>query len=120
MRILVVDDDLPTRTVLARLLQSEGYEVDSDGDAPDALARVSRAHYDLLVTDHVMPGVTGLELARQATASGQVGHAIIVSGASRPDGVLGAEITWISKPIDADALLDLIAARAAGQALLPA
>ena len=65
-RVLVVDDDADVRAVVAGLLRHAGYGVETAVDGTDALARLEgpRAPVDLVLTDLVMPGLTGAELAR--------------------------------------------------------
>ena len=63
-RILVVDDEQAIRETLAQALEHDGYEVDATGDVGDAVALLGRIRVDLVVTDLVMPGGSGLEIAR--------------------------------------------------------
>lgn len=65
-RILVVDDEPKILRLLESLLGREGYRVETAPDAAAALRGVVRTHPDLLVTDLMMPGMDGLELARRA------------------------------------------------------
>jgi CheY-like chemotaxis protein len=62
---LVVDDELPVRTSVDRLLQSLGYRVTGCADAAAALRAVRAAPqaFDVVLTDYMMPGTTGLDLA---------------------------------------------------------
>ena len=66
-RILLAEDDDSLRGFLARALERAGYEVTSCADGEEAQA-VLDEDWDLLLTDIVMPGVDGIELARQAAA----------------------------------------------------
>jgi signal transduction histidine kinase len=75
-RVLVVDDHLVNRTILERQLGAQGIEVTSVALASDAMAAVMRAErgegpaFDLLITDHEMPGTNGLDLAVRLRAAG--------------------------------------------------
>ena len=66
-RILVVDDEEAVRTVIQRQLRRIGYEVDAAADAQAALAMlaVTPLHFDLVLSDILMPQKTGLELATE-------------------------------------------------------
>jgi CheY-like chemotaxis protein len=64
VRVLLVDDELSSAEVLALVLAGEGYEVTLAADARQALARLDEAAPDLLVTDFMMPGMNGADLAR--------------------------------------------------------
>ncbi|MBD3174795.1 MAG: response regulator, partial [Armatimonadia bacterium] len=67
-RILLVDDEETIALMSGEMLRSLGYEVTVSIDPADALEEVRRhgPDFDLLLTDQVMPGLTGLELARQS------------------------------------------------------
>ncbi|HWC56066.1 MAG TPA: response regulator [Sphingomicrobium sp.] len=64
-KILLVDDDEEVRTVTTDMIRELGYQVFTVASAEEALARVGREHFDLLITDVAMPGMNGVELARR-------------------------------------------------------
>jgi two-component system cell cycle response regulator CpdR len=66
-RILLAEDDDHLRLFLSRGLQRAGHIVDSVGDGTAALALAQQTDFDLLLADVVMPGLDGIELARQLT-----------------------------------------------------
>jgi DNA-binding NtrC family response regulator len=68
-RILVVDDEVNTRTALAELLRDEGYAVESAADAFTALDKLSGFAPDLVLTDLKMPGMDGCTLLERMRAS---------------------------------------------------
>jgi PAS domain S-box-containing protein len=65
-RILYVDDEVQLASLGKRLLERLGYVVEPFTDAAEALAlvRAEPQRFDLVITDHTMPGMTGIELAR--------------------------------------------------------
>ena len=66
MRVLVVDDQEPVRRFVSRVLQQGGYETLLAEDGPAALAIAEKeGALDILVTDLMMPGMNGDELARR-------------------------------------------------------
>ena len=67
-RILLAEDDDSLRGFLARALERAGYEVRSCPDGDAAIEALDDGPYDLLLTDIVMPGVDGIEVAREAAA----------------------------------------------------
>ena len=67
-RILLAEDDDSLRAFLSRALQRAGYDVTACADGEEALAVLDDAQWDLLLTDIVMPGIDGIELARRAAA----------------------------------------------------
>ncbi|HEX4712374.1 cell cycle two-component system response regulator CpdR [Phenylobacterium sp.] len=64
-RILLAEDDDSLRGFLARALERAGYEVTACADGEEAAAVLDQ-EWNLLLTDIVMPGMDGIELARQA------------------------------------------------------
>jgi|GEM_PF-5454111 len=66
-RILVVDDDRTIAAMIGRLLTGQGYQVTTGNGGPEALQllRAEPEHFDLIITDQTMPGMTGLELAEE-------------------------------------------------------
>lgn len=75
-RILLAEDDDSLRTFLTRALERAGYTVRACPDGDAALEALDDGPYDLLLTDIVMPGVDGIEVAR-VTASKHPGTAIM-------------------------------------------
>ena len=64
--ILVVDDEQSVQRFVERVLRESGYETTTAGDGPEAIeAAAKMEHFDLLVTDVMMPQMTGDELARR-------------------------------------------------------
>jgi two-component system phosphate regulon response regulator PhoB len=63
-RVLLVDDDADIRDVVGAMLEAVGLIVEPVTSAEDALERVRETHFDLLVLDWNLPGMTGLELCR--------------------------------------------------------
>ena len=66
-RILLAEDDDSLRGFLARALERAGYEVTACADGDEAATFLDE-EWDLLLTDIVMPGMDGIEVARQAAA----------------------------------------------------
>ncbi len=65
INILIADDHPTNRILLERQLDEQNYHVETAVDGKDALRKVKRRHYDLLITDLHMPGLSGLELTRE-------------------------------------------------------
>jgi len=85
--LLLVEDQHIVRKLLRRLLQAEGYTVLEAPHGPEAL-RVARAHLgtiDLLVTDVVMPEMSGQQLARELSAERPELRVLFVSGYADSD-----------------------------------
>jgi CheY-like chemotaxis protein len=68
VRILLVEDEAYVRNVACEILESEGYQVLTAGTAKEALSVLEKGGpVELLLTDIVMPGMNGHDLARQLT-----------------------------------------------------
>jgi two-component system, cell cycle response regulator CpdR len=65
IRILLAEDEEAMRTYLARALENAGYEVVAVGRGTEALPHLESAHFDLLLSDIVMPEMDGIELAQR-------------------------------------------------------
>ena len=61
-RVLLAEDDVDARELLATLLRDAGYDVEAVGDGRDALAAIMRKRPSVLITDCNMPNMTGNEL----------------------------------------------------------
>jgi two-component system cell cycle response regulator len=67
-RVLVADDDDATRDLVAATLRASGYEVDTARDGQEAVERVSKAEYDVILLDAVMPKTSGIDACRTIKA----------------------------------------------------
>ncbi len=69
-QIIVVDDELAIRQVLASSLRQQGHEVEDFGNGEDALERLIKGDIDIAICDIHMPGMSGIDLMRKATTLG--------------------------------------------------
>jgi signal transduction histidine kinase/CheY-like chemotaxis protein len=116
LSILVVDDELEARTVVAEMLQLEGASVTVTDSAPSALRQLQAqgAHFDIVVTDIGMPVEDGYSLVRKLRSS-QAGRrmlAIAVTGyVSRSDVAAAMDAGFdlhVPKPVDFDTFVPLV------------
>ena len=82
--ILLADDDQATRDLVKRALTSDGHQVDLTQDGAEALETLTGAadSFDVLVSDVHMPGLDGIELARQASVAHPKLKLLLMSGFS--------------------------------------
>jgi PAS domain S-box-containing protein len=115
--VLLVEDEEPVRRVAARILERAGYRVLAVADGEDAL-RIAAAtpRIDLLLTDVVMPGMSGTRLADHLRAARPALPVLYMSGFSRdlPESLAPPPGTLLQKPFTPERL----AARV-GEALVP-
>jgi nitrogen-specific signal transduction histidine kinase/ActR/RegA family two-component response regulator len=108
--ILLVEDDPVVRRMAAEVLLSKGYHVLAAPSGADALLIASRhrGKLDLLLTDVVMPGMTGPELARQFNLQFPSVKTLYMSGytddAIGKHGVRGKAVRVLQKPFTHDSL----------------
>ncbi len=114
-RILLVEDDPGVRGLMAELLEATGYTVRSAGNPAEALAwaESSSEPLDLLVTDVVMPGMGGRDLAHRLAVLRPGLRVLFVSGfaadtLTRP-GEIGPGRRFLSKPFSGASLLKGVA-----------
>jgi DNA-binding response OmpR family regulator len=79
-KILVIDDEEEYRTFLREVLRDDGYTVMVAPDGTTGLACTSREHFDLIVTDMIMPDLHGPELIAKLRLAGCVTPIIAISG----------------------------------------
>jgi signal transduction histidine kinase/CheY-like chemotaxis protein len=96
--VLLVDDEELIRMSTAAMLGELGYSVTEASSAEAALEIVDRGLTpDLLLTDHLMPGLTGTELAHRVTARLPGTKALIISGYAEVEGI-APDIPRLAKP----------------------
>lgn len=114
-RVLLVEDDEEVRALMADVLEAAGHDIASAGRSQDALDLVARCPaFDLVVTDVIMPGMGGRELARLLTArqpalrvlfvSGYAGEALALSGG------IDRRESFLQKPFSERGLLEAVSA----------
>jgi two-component system response regulator MprA len=107
--ILVVDDDVGIRRVLARALGSEGYAVESASDGGAALVALERRVPDLVILDIGMPGLDGIAVARRTRTKGMAVPILMLTArddiADRVAGLDAGADDYLVKPFATDELL---------------
>jgi signal transduction histidine kinase len=104
--ILVVDDDDNVRRVTERILRNANYHVLSaaSGQAALALAKEHGGQIDLLLTDIVMPGISGRDLARELGYARPITRVMFMSGYHQHTPITGSQ--FIAKPFTRANLLE--------------
>lgn len=101
--LLVVDDDRRIRMLLSRYLTAEGYRVTTAESAADARAKLGGLSFDLLILDVMMPGETGLELARSIRTGSSVPILMLTARSEKQDRIDGLETgadDYVVKPFE--------------------
>ena len=116
--ILVCDDDPPVRTFLARLFQRAGFTVDTAIDGVEALEKIARNDYAILILDLMMPRVNGYDVVAELKKRSQRPLVIVLTANPKPEITeLDAEIVQavIKKPFDLDMLTLIVNGLAAAK-----
>ena len=119
VRVLVVDDHAQARQSMTDILTHAGHEVLSCASAVEAVGRIQREEFDVIITDLQMPGMNGLEFIRTLHGSGCGAQILMVTAhatvASAVEAMRYGALDYIEKPFDVDQLEGLVA-RAAKRA----
>ncbi|HMF75348.1 MAG TPA: sigma-54 dependent transcriptional regulator [Bryobacteraceae bacterium] len=111
-RILVVDDEESLRRVLQVQLDGRGYEVALAANARDALGILAGSHYDLVLTDLRMPGMSGLELLKQIRENHPDTQVILLTAFGTIENAVEAmqsgAYQYVTKPVRFDELAIVI------------
>ena len=114
--ILIVDDEKAVAASIKAALKGMGHAADVIHDGGDALTRITKSpgHYDILITDHLMRTVSGLEFLIQLPVNTFKGKIIVLSAYLTPEleskyRALGVG-TMIRKPFDVDELRKAVGA----------
>jgi two-component system cell cycle sensor histidine kinase/response regulator CckA len=107
-RILVVEDEDGARGGLFELLTTLGYEVVALATGEEAELLPADRPFDVLLTDLMLPGILGPEIARRLTARWPALRVILMSGYTEDEavrrGVSAGDVRFLQKPFDMDAL----------------
>ncbi|GEJ58353.1 sigma-54-dependent transcriptional regulator [Anaeromyxobacter diazotrophicus] len=111
--VLIVDDELNIRRVLAAMLKREGYEVTTAADGEQALAVLQKTPVHVVVTDLVMPRMSGLVLLERAQAEFPDVPVIMITAHGTVDSAVQAlkagAFDYITKPFEQEELKKVIA-----------
>ena len=106
--VLVVDDDHKIRDLLARYLYGQGFRVTTAADAETAQASLRGLEFDIVLLDVMMPGMSGLELAREIKAVRDIPICMLTARAEPEQRIEGLEIgvdDYVPKPFEPRELL---------------
>ncbi|MFN2147434.1 MAG: response regulator [Anaerolineales bacterium] len=114
--VLVADDDPDMLQLMARRLIRQGFTIDQAAEGRTALQKLEQGQYDLVVTDIYMPGVTGLELLRQAKEVDPHTQVVVVTAGATLENAVEAlnngAFAYLLKPFDHFSVFDNVVSRA--------
>jgi len=111
-RILLVEDDPVLRTSVKMVLVEAGYDVNTAEDGAQGWSALNEVGYHLLITDHDMPRLTGVELITQARQAGMRLPILMISGSLNSMHELaraGTDLAaFLAKPFAFDMLVETV------------
>jgi two-component system response regulator AtoC len=109
LSLLLVDDEENIRFSLARLLERHGYRVTTAVDGEDALQRLQRHEFDIVLSDLRMPKRDGLELLAELRQRRVLANVVLMSAYASRDDALAAvragAADYVAKPVNPEELL---------------
>lgn len=106
-RILVVEDDVDIRDLIRLYLEREGFAVDAAASAEQGDSLLRQGEYQLLLTDIMLPQMSGMELARRVRSHSKLPIIFLTSKNEPQDIIAGLETggdDYITKPFDPDVM----------------
>jgi CheY-like chemotaxis protein len=111
-RVLVVDDEDAVRRYVVHVLTAAGYQTSAASNAAEAIEAFKSSQFDALVTDVMMPGMTGDELARQLRQSERGLRVLYLTGYSdrlfKEKVALWADEAFLEKPFTSSGLREAL------------
>ncbi|NNF51905.1 MAG: response regulator transcription factor [Gammaproteobacteria bacterium] len=106
--VLIVDDDRALSTMLAELLQEEGFRCTTAADGAEGLGKIQESAPDLVVLDVMMPGDDGVSTLRRLRESSRIPVLMLTAMGADDDRILGLEAgadDYLAKPFVARELV---------------
>lgn len=107
-RILVIDDEEPIRELLKDFLESKGFEVSIAGDGESGLNLLKVEKFDLFLLDLMMPGISGLDVLREAASQNISAVSIVITAHATVQTAVEAmklgAFDYITKPFNLEEL----------------
>lgn len=111
-RVLIVDDEKSIRITLCEFLKKEGFVAESAPDAVVACSMIDEKEYDVVVTDIIMPRISGMDLLSTIRKKSKTLQVIIMTGEPSVDTAIRAVQSgandYLTKPISKDILLKTV------------
>ncbi len=111
-RVLIAEDDRSLRTVMGKVLASQGFAVEETGDGREALERIRGEHFDVAIVDIKMPSLSGLDLLEQVRALPDPPHVIVITAQNTMSNAIEAmkrgAYEYLTKPFDIDLFEELV------------
>jgi len=111
-KILLVDDEESIRVTIGEFIREMGQEVHTAKDVTEAFELLKKQNFDVIVTDIIMPKITGIELLRQIHERSPDIPIVMMTGEpevrSASEAVRAGAFDYLAKPISSDAIRKVI------------
>jgi DNA-binding NtrC family response regulator len=112
IRILVVDDEIPVCNSIASALGETGYEIDTALSGEEAIKKNDTHPYDLIITDLMMPGISGMDLLKALMERDTNTRVIMITGypsaQSAVEAVKLGAVDYLPKPFTPEQLRAMV------------
>ncbi len=113
MNILIIDDDRDCVTSLETALKPTGYKVTAESDPNNALDTYKGGQFDVVITDVMMPGMSGIELMKTLREHDSRSQIIIMTAYLDLDSSIAAvnhnAVAYLNKPVNFEEFVALLA-----------
>ena len=111
-QILIIEDDINSAKVVARILEKEGYTVHHVSNGEDAHAVINTTHYDMFIIDMMLPDTDGLSLLKKVKTINPEALTLIVTAygsiASAVESLKAGANDFLEKPLVPEKLLHVL------------
>ena len=108
IKILIVDDEAPSREALSLLLKSAGYEITGAGTGLEAFELLAGRSFDIIITDLFLPDLNGIDILKRAKSLSPITEVILITGHASAETAVQAmkegAFDYITKPLNLDEL----------------
>jgi DNA-binding NtrC family response regulator len=111
-RILLIDDEQPSREALTLLLRGGGHRVDGAATGAEALTLFREERFDIIISDLMLPDVSGIDILRVVKEEAPLTEVILITGHASAETAVSAmkqgAFDYITKPVSVDELKIII------------
>ncbi|MCB8992040.1 MAG: response regulator transcription factor [Ardenticatenaceae bacterium] len=111
-KILVVDDEKTTRLALCEAFNQVGYQADHAGSGHDALSELATSHYDVVILDLQMPGMSGVQVLKEVEQMAPNTAFVVFTAHASTDTAIAAlrsgAVDYLRKPVSLERLFAVV------------
>jgi len=112
LSVLIVDDDVDLGDTLLDILDAKGYDVSFASSGPNALRKIEKKQYDVVLLDIRMPGMNGVETLKQVNVRSPLTTVVMITAFAHDDLINDAKeegvLKILNKPLDIDKIISFL------------